>query len=250
MLEAYECVAVEAAQRPRGGRRRCASATSTWSSWTARCRCSTASRRPPRSAGWSGRRAPPRADRRPHGLGAQGRARALPRGRHGRLPVQAGPPGASSARRCAAGSAPERAASSESAAVTFDLVGTGNGAARRTAPAATIGQRRARPVASSTPSARCRSTRAGRHPEPPRRHLPRAHARSRSGAPGRGGRRPVRRGAADRAHHQVEHRHAGRHRAGPPAERRGGGRPGRSARRRSPGSSTQIEAEYERSIAP
>ena len=67
----------------------CPAGTGTpWSSWTAGCRGSTGSTRPDRSARPSPR--PAGADHRDDRLRPGGRARALPRGRHGRLPHQAG----------------------------------------------------------------------------------------------------------------------------------------------------------------
>ena len=59
----------------------------TPSSWTARCRTSTATRRPPGSAPAS--RRSPHADRRDDRARLRGRPRALPACRHGRLPQQA-----------------------------------------------------------------------------------------------------------------------------------------------------------------
>ena len=60
----------------------------------------------------------------------------------------------------------------------------------------------------------------GRYTEPPRGDLSATYAGRDPTAAGRGGRGSVRRGAARRAHHQVEQRDAGRHGIGPSTQRR------------------------------
>ena len=79
-------------QRPRGAdaARRCA--PTRWCSWTARCPRWTATR-PPRRSAPARRGADAPADRRHDRARHEGRPRALPRRRHGRLPLQAAAPG-------------------------------------------------------------------------------------------------------------------------------------------------------------